>query len=293
MHQGSMRRALIAATIALVGLVAPAVASMPPGAAELPELSTSVDLGIKMRNPEGSQVIGQMVSDDAFWSDAWKKSYDDKIYDEIRLKSTDSGYLPMITGEGQQDFDPEVVSHIIFDKMHQLPLYMSGAKAVVALGKGRDETIGADYSDTFWFLDMSVLYVVYPMRMYRRHDPATNTTYLWFEKLDASFVDAPTWASYEKKMEDTKSSVDLRWAPFNSVNDASTLYGIFVVSPGKERRSRVTFVSKLAFGSDAGWMAKFGSQLPGVLKAGLRNGFVASVAMADAETQRRAKKSGG
>lgn len=254
--------------------------------------SATKDLGIKMRNAEAGEIIARMVADESFWADAWTKDYPDKWYDEIRLKSMDSGYLPMITGEGDQDYDAEIVSHVIFNKMHQLPQYMSGAKAVVNLGKGHDPTIGADYSDTFWFLDMTVMYVVYPMRMYRREDPESGSTYLWFEKLDASFVDAATWATYQQKIESCKGAQSLRWAPFNSVNEAETLYGIFMVQPGKTRTSRVTFVSKLAFGSGTGWVARFGSELPGVLKAGLRSGFVASVNIAKAETERRTKAGG-
>lgn len=302
-----VRRVAVAAlssTLALA-LAAPAWASLPASnspsplregpalegpAATLPEFSARADLGIKMRNEEGTRVIGQMVADDAFWSGAWQKTYNGRVYDAMRLKNLDSGYLPMITGEGSRDYEHDVVAHVIFSRMHQLPLYMSGAKAVATLGKGTDPVVGAEYTDTFWFLDLTVLYVVYPMRMYRRHDPAAGVTYLWFEKLDESFVDSATWSRYQKKIEETKAKVDLRWPPFNSVNEASELYGIFVVSPGKERDTRVTFVSKLGFGSEAGWLAKFGSQLPGVLRAGLRNGFVAAVAIADAETERRSKK---
>lgn len=276
----------------LLGMAAPALASLPRAAPELPSYSATTELKVKMRNQEGSQVLGKMLNDDAFWADAWKKSYDKKDYDEIRLKSADSGYIPMITGEADQDFDREVVTHIIFNRMSRLPAHMSGAKAVVQLGKGYDAEMGSDYSDTFWFLDLTVLYVVYPMRMYRKIDEETKTSYLWFEKLEPSFVDAATWSKYQAKIDATKEKVDLRWAPFNSVNEVESLYGIFIVQPGKKHESRVTFVSKLAFGSDAGWLAKFGSQLPGVIKSGVRNGFVASVGIAREETERRAKSGG-
>ena len=55
---------------------------------------------------------------------------------------------------------------------------------------------------------------------------------------------------------------------------------MFVVEPGTTRKTRVRFISKLGFGDDAGWVAKMGSQMPSVLRSGLRSGFGACVAIA-------------
>ena len=249
-------------------------------------------LDLKLRNPEGQEVLNKILDDQAFWSGAWIKTYDGHTYDEIRLKELPSGYVPMITGEGLKNFDHAVVADIVFLQNTRLPKYMDGAKIIMDLGKGYDETIGAEYRDSFYVLDLTAFYGTFPQRMYRKHDPTTNTTVLWFEKLDASFVPAATWTNYEAAMTKAIDEMPKGWL-FSSVVPVDKVYGMFVVQPGKTYTSRVSFVSKLTFGEDAGWIAKFGSQLPGVLKAGLRSGFGASVAMADHEQQRRDKAAGG
>ncbi len=60
-----------------------------------------------------------------------------------------------------------------------------------------------------------------------------------------------------------------------------------VVTPGEELESRVTFVSKLTFGDGTGFIAKVGSQMPMVIKAGLKSGFDACVAIARDEKHKR------
>ncbi|MCB9683947.1 MAG: hypothetical protein H6738_01665 [Alphaproteobacteria bacterium] len=247
--------------------------------------ATSVD--IKLRNAEGQRVLNGILSDEAFWTGASDSKFDNKEYDEIRLKQTDTGYVPMITGEGNQDFPHDVVAHTVFMRNTDLPKYMSGAKAVVLLGSGYDSTVGAEYRDCFYILDLTAFYAYFPQRMYRKHDDAKNQTVLWFEKMDSSFVDAATWTSYQSKMETTLANLDRRWV-LNSLTEVGDIYGMFVVEPGGTRESRVSFVSKLDFSSDAGWVAKWGSQMPMVLKSGLKSGFVASVAIAQHEKEKRA-----
>src|SRR5688500_9420115 len=246
-------------------------------------------LGLDLRDTEGEQVLNGILSDPAFWSGADDEDYENRIYDEIRLKRLETGYVPMITGEGDEDFAHEVVADIVFLRNTDLPRYMAGAKAVVLLGTGYDPVVGAEYRDCFYILDLTAFYAYFPQRMYRRHDAAKNQTVLWFEKMDASFVDAGTWTTYETKMKTAldKLEDDKRWL-MNAVIEVGDVYGMFVVEPGKTRESRVSFVSKLTFGEDAGWIAKMGSQLPMVLKAGLKSGFDASVRIAKNEKEKRA-----
>ncbi len=266
------------ATVLVVCLVAPATSAAGP----------TVD--VKMRSSEGQTVLRKILSDDAYWADAWTKDYDGRLYDLIRLKDTDTGYVPMITGEGDVDFPHDVVADIVFYQNTRLPKYMSGSKAVVLLGTGFDDTVGAEYRDCFYVLDLTMFYGTFPQRMYRKHDDETNTTVLWFEKMDSSFVDAGTWSTYDDKMTAAVDSMDRRWPPFNSVTPVGELYGMFVVAPGETRESRVSFVSKLGFDGDAGFVARWGSQMPGVIKSGLKSGFGASVALAKHEDERRQKK---
>lgn len=254
----------------------------------LPDLAgTSLDL--KLRSAEGQQVLNSILSDEAFWQGADKQTFTGKAYDEIRLKSTDAGYVPMITGEGDEDFPTDVVAHIVYNRNTDLPKYMSGSKAVVLLGTGFDPVVGAEYRDCFYILDLTVFYGYFPQRMYRKHDAATNQTVMWFEKMNAGFVDPATWTAYQARMTSTLDGLEKRWPPFNAVVEVGDVYGMFVVEPGRTRTARVSFVSKLTFGDDAGWIAKWGSQMPPVLKSGLKSGFLASVAIAHHEKERRQK----
>ena len=247
-------------------------------------------LDLKLRSAEGREVLNKILVDEAFWSDASRQSYEGKLYDEIRLKNTDSGYVPMITGEGDQDFGQEIVSDVVFFRNTDLPKYMDGAKSVTLLGSGYDPVIGAEYRDSFYVLDLTVFYGTFPQRMYRKHDPVTHATVMWFEKMDSSFVDPSTWTTYQTKMTTVVEGMDRRWPPFNAVIEVSDIYGMFVVEPGRSRKSRVSFVSKLTFDSNTGWIAQWGSQMPGVIKSGLKSGFAASVAIAKHETERRVPK---
>jgi hypothetical protein len=251
-------------------------------------VSGAIDL--KMRaHPEGQVTLNRILSDSAFWADAWKRTYTDKLYDEIRLKSTESGYVPMITGEGLQDFDHDIVADVVYLRNKDLPKYMSGAKVVMPLGSGFDPVVGAEYRDSFYILDLTVFYGYFAQRMYRKHDPVANQTVLWFEKMNASFVDAAVWTAYGKQMQASLDNLERRWPPFNALIEVSDIYGMFVVEPGATHTSRVSFVSKLSFEKGTGFVAQWGSQLPPVVRAGLMAGFDASVAIAKHETERRAK----
>jgi len=242
---------------------------------------------IKMRNPEGDRILDQALNDPTFWKDASSTTYDDRLYDEIRLLDTDNGYVPMITGEGQEDFPAKVVADIVYRRNTDLPKFMSGAKAIVNLGKGHDPVAGAEYRDTFYVLDFTFFYGFFPQRMYRKYDEDRKLWVMWFEKLDASFVDGATWLSYQQKMTSTMENTDRRWL-FNSFTEVSDVYGMFVVTPGDEHTSRVTFVSKLTFDKGSGFIARAGSNMPSVIRAGLRAGFDGCVAIAKDEKTKRA-----
>lgn len=277
---------LIAGMAALALPDGPAHASLPPGASVVPEFPEASIDGVKLelRYPEAETMLNRMISEETFWSDAKTSDYKGRMYDEIRLKPVDDGFVPMVTGESDEDIPHEVVADVVFEKMYLLPKYMDGAVAVVNLGNGVDERTGTPYRDTYYLLDLSFFYVAYPQRMYRK--TSGDQTYLWFEKVEPNFVDSATWTAYQAKMKETVDNADLRNL-FGSVLEAEQIYGIFIVGPGATNSSRVTFVSKLIFGSDAGWLARLGSKMPPVLRAGLQSGFNASVAIAKYERDKR------
>ena len=117
---------------------------------------------IKAHNANANTQLNQALSDPGFWEGSWAKTYTDKTYDQIKMKPLDSGYFPMIGGEGGQDFDHDVVSHVVFNRQTELPKYMSGAKAVVPLGRGIDSEVGAEFNDVFLVLDLTFFYATYP-----------------------------------------------------------------------------------------------------------------------------------
>ena len=254
----------------------------------LETVGATTGLNVRTRNAEAQDVLNKILVDDSYWADAWKQTYDDELYDELRLKSTVTGYVPMITGEGNEDFPHDVVTDTIFFKNLELPKYMSGAKVILPLATGYDKTVGAEYRDCFYILDLTVFYGYFPQRMYRRHDPVTNRTVLWFEKLGPTFVDATTWSTYQVKMTNALDHLERRWAPFNALIEVTEVYGMFVVEPGRVHESRVSFVSKIVFGEGTGLVAKWGSQMPMVIKSGIKAGFDASVEIAKKERARRA-----
>ena len=262
-----------------------AVADTTPPPAATPEPApTPQRVHLQTRNREAEKVLNAALTDAAYWNGASKSTYNDKSWDEVRLKQLSTGYLAMISGEGGQDFDHDVVVDVVYSQQTRIPQHTDGAKAVTQLGTGTDPVNGMPYVDTFFYLDFEAFYGVYSQRMYRETE--NGRTVLWYEKLNETFVDPATWAQYQQKIEATKEKVDRRWL-LGSVVEVGDIFGMFVVEPGRTKKSRVTFITKIVFGADSGWIAKTGSQLPVVIKAGLKSGFRSCVELAQEEQRRR------
>ena len=233
---------------------------------------------IQMKDKTAQAQLNAALSGPAYWATASNSTDSDALYDEIRLRPIGNGYMAMITGEGQQDYPHKTVASSLFRHLDQLPRHIEGAKRVVNLGAGIDPRFGVPYQDTFYFLDLNVFYTTYVQRMYEINND--DRTILYFEKLDESFVDADTWTSYQAKIKTVSDEVKLRWAPLNSVVPLEVVYGLYIVSPGQTHTTRVTFVSKIGFAEDAGWLINFASELPAVIKSGLKSGFKGCVNVA-------------
>lgn len=286
-----VKLAAAVATCSVALFAAPAGHASLPGVAaghvdaSMAEYSTTAAIEVPMRNAAGSKMISRMLNESAFWDGAKSWDFKGELYDKIQLQSVAAGgYLPAITGEADEDIPHEVVADIVFQQQTNLPAYMDGCVAVETLGWGTDSKFGVPYLDNYFVLDFGFFYVQYTQRMYKR--TVDGTTYLWFEKLDQSFVDSAKWEEYEAKKKKVMDGLDLRNF-FGSVLPVGEIYGVFVVGKGQTRETRVTFVSRIAFGNDAGWLAKMGSKMPPVIKAGLQSGFDASVKIAKAERDRR------
>jgi len=259
----------------LEGLFAAGLLAGLPGAAHA-SLGSSVS--IKLHDKRAAGILNRALTDSSYWSGASVYKYSDKLYDEIRLKPVGDGYLTMITGEGREDFDGEMVGRTVFDHQDKLPRHMEGAKALPLLRRGNDGLVGAPYVDRYFLADFALFYGEFFQRSYdfRLTDGRIVIAY---EKIQETFVDANTWAKYRDARQKTLDAVERRWA-FSSIVEITQSYGMFVVSPGEKHKSRVTLVAQLRFGEGSGMVAQMGSKMPPVLKAGLQSGFDASVAVA-------------
>jgi hypothetical protein len=235
-------------------------------------------VSIKLRNPEATRLLNPALTQESYWSGASTSKFTDQLYDEIRLKEINSGYLALITGEGDQDFTIPDVARTVFDHQDKLSRHMDGAKAVPRLASGTDPTFGVPYCDRYMLADMTAFYAEYFQRMYR-FDLSDGRAVLAYEKIQTSWLDATTLARYQQVRSDTLARVSLR-SVFGSVVEFTDSFGMFVVSKGSTRATRVTLVASLTFGEGTGMIAQMGSKMPMVLKAGLKSGFDASVAVA-------------
>lgn len=256
----------------------------PPGAAqEVPSVDEdplrriSTD-SVRTHDDHAAQVLSDILADPHYWDDAWVKRYSNRSYEEVRFKEVGLGFVPMIAGDGGTDVPHDVVSRVAFSQFDQLPRHINIIRKVAYLGRGYDQTVGAEYTDTYFFLDGTIIYVAFSWRMYRKHDPENGRTVLWFEKLPTSAVEVPTMAKYQQTIDQTLAGIDQR-SVLNQIAEPTEVFGMFVLDPGQKHDTYVTFVAKMDFGQDTSWVVRWGSQLRFVLRAGLQQAFEGSVAI--------------
>ena len=157
---------------------------------------------------------------------------------------------------------------------HRLGCDISGV--VESLGEGVDDVSGLSFVDSFYYLDFTLFYGVYSQRMYKLVED--GRTILYFEKLTTQMAGA-SWPAYDKRIIETVEGVRRR-ALFNGITPVSQIFGMFVVEPGQVRKTRVTFTTRIHFGEGTGAVARMGSEMPMVIRAGLQSGFESCVAIA-------------
>ncbi|MCB9742723.1 MAG: hypothetical protein H6741_20650 [Alphaproteobacteria bacterium] len=229
---------------------------------------------IRLRDADDATLLASVV--DGTWSGTWQRhTYDDRLFQEVRLAEIEEGYLPMIRGEGGQDVPQAVIAEVIYRHFDQLPQQSSWVKHVENLGEGFDPVIGAPYVDTYFHLDSVFMYVAFTWRVYRGVD-AQGRDVLWFEKLQPEAVDAATWRRYQGRVAVIQDQLAGRWVG-NAVVEPEEVYGVFVVEPGERYESRVTFVANLTFASEDSWLAAYATKLPFVLRMAVGEVFEAAV----------------
>lgn len=244
---------------------------------------------LRVRDPEADRILNQALQGPGWWDGASVDRFENKLYDEIRLKKLgDGGYLTYVSGEGGEDFAQEDVARTVWDHQDKLDNHFHSTIAAITLGKGQDGKLGREYRDRYMLLDFGLFYGRQIQRMYR-YDLPDGRTVLPFERLTSGFTDAGTWQKYlslRDQQEQGAREKDRLRSVFDSFVDIDLLYGMFIMEPGKARTTRVSLIAKIGFTSDNSWVASVGSKIPSVIRSGLRGGFDGSVAVC------RAVKSG-
>jgi len=266
-------RTWISATSALLLALVPAAQADEPEASETAAAPAS--LVVRTHDPVAASVVGALLTDPSYWEGAWQRTYTGRSYDEIRMKEVEQGFLPMISGEGGQDVPQEVIEGVIFEHFVDLPAHLDPARLVVNLGQGHDPAIGADYSDSWFFLDVPFMYIEFSWRLYRTRTDSGRSL-LWFEKLTPAMAGAETWAGYQSRIDTARASLDRR-PIFGSIVEPTEFYGLFIVEPGQVQESRVTFVARVFFGPETGWLASYASQIGIFLRTALAQAFEAAL----------------
>lgn len=246
-----------------------------------PRLALSAERFVRMRTKVAEDLLNKAVAGADWWDGASTSTYSDQQYDTIRLKRlADGGYLTYISGEGNEDFSHEEVVKTVWKHQDKLDLKMSGCVAAERVGKGADPVVGTQYIDLYMLLDFGIFYGEFFQRMYKYPQP-DGRTLMAFEKLRADMVDSATWARYQEARRATlaRHDEDMR-SLFGRIIEVSQTFGVFIAEKGTRQASRISMVAKIGFGEGTGMAAQLGSKMPAVIKAGLRAGFDASVAIA-------------
>ena len=154
---------------------------------------------------------------------------------------------------------------------------MSGAKAMRYFERGVDRRFNVPFTDMLFLGDMDFFYCQFYQRNYR-YELDDGRLICAFERMEAPYVGPKLWKEYEEMLSLTVDSVDKRWM-FNDIVPVTEAYGMYIIEPGKNYRSRVTLTAKLRFGIGTGLLAQWGSELPFLVRTGTINGFNGSVAV--------------
>ena len=248
------------------------------------EVPLGPGVSLPMRDPAAAAITTKAVSTPAFWDSASITDYDGQRYDQIRLRPLASGYFTLITGEGQSDYDHEIVVDTAFRYQERLPAIEKSAVDISILGQGIDPASELPYVDTLFFLDFTLFYGIYLQRSYRLD--VDGQTFVFFETLREDFVEPVTWQRYQARRQEAIADAELRWV-LNRVVPVEEVFGTFIVEPGRTHTTRVSFLVRVRFGEEAGSLAQLAAELPTVLRLGLQSGFTNCVRIAAEEQARQ------
>ena len=239
-----------------------------------PRLAFSAERYVRMRTKVAEDLLNKAVAGADWWDGASTSTYSDQQYDTIRLKRlADGGYLTYISGEGNEDFSHEEVVKTVWKHQDKLDLRCRGAAAGAGWKRcrpcGRHSTLT---STCCWTSGSST---ANSSSACTRPQPDGRTLY---RKLRADMVDSATWARYQGSPRHAGQARRGHAEPVRTVRRVSQTFGVFIAEKGT-RRPRVSAWSPDGFGQGTGMAAQLG-KMPAVIKAGLRAGFDASVAIA-------------
>ena len=247
--------------------------------AMVPRLAFGADIKFKMHDKTGQQVLLDSLNDPNYWNGVAVERPTDQLWDEFKLKKLDSGYLTFVSGHGNQNYTREQVVQTVLYNQNHLPTHMSGAKKMTYFAEGVDPHFGVPFTDMVFLGDMDFFYCEYFQRMYR-YDIDETLTICAFERATKTLVKPERWTAYEKARKESIDGSDLRWPILNDIVPVTDVFGMYIVGPDTNYKTRVTLTAKLKFGTGTGLLAQWGSEIPYLIRSGTLNGFNASVAVA-------------
>ena len=231
---------------------------------------------ISLNDQQGADVLNLSLGDPAFWNGAEVELHQGRLYDEIRLKRLgEAGFLAYISGEGAQDFPAAAVAETVYQNQNLITDFMPALKTARYLGEGIDPVTKLEYTDIYFLVDVALFFISVPLRTTRiRIDDRS-----WMcpiELVTEQMTTPEQWKNYEFIMSIEQDMNVRRWA-FSAVVPFERLFGTYIMQPGNDFETRVSMITNMRFAANRSFFADLGSELPFVMKKGMRAGFDGSV----------------
>ena len=217
-----------------------------------PSISKALPKKLLLHNLQGAEILSTVLSDPSYWDGTSKTKYVDRDYDEIRLRSLERGYLALVTGEGKQDFISEDVANTIYANQDLIPQFMPSLKSAVYLESGIDPFNNYPYNDIYFIADLKVMYISIALRTYKIQ-LEQDVFVCPIEQITPQMVGKETWEVYKsicKKEQQKLQPLSF----YESIVEPNFVFGMYLIEPGQNRKSRVTMVTQLSFDSDDSFM---------------------------------------
>jgi hypothetical protein len=240
---------------------------------EFPAFGKEVPL--QFHDQRGTNLLNDSLNDPQFWKKSLITKYEGLLFDEIRLKIKEEGYVSYISGTGRQNFTPEEVADGIFKHQDLIPKFMPSLRSARYIGRGVDPFNGLEYTDIFFLADIKIFFMSVPLRTYKIKI-GENKYVCAIELITEDMVSAEKWRTYQQIISLEHEGLSDRWS-FQTIVPMEYVFGFYLTEPEIEFGTRVTMITRMKFAKNANVLADIGSELPFVLRQGMQAGFIGSV----------------